>query len=207
MDIYQNFEDLCKTEKENIDFRVVISRQTHSNILIIAPHGGCIEPGTSEIAKEVAGADFSLALFEGIKPKDNKRLHITSTHFDEPRCMALVQASDTVVSVHGEKSSGCAVYIGGSDRKLKKDIQSVLNQYGYTVHTQKNHDLPGVSPKNICNRGRHGKGVQLEISAGLRKTFFQPLPAKGPKIITPRLVKFSSAIRDGLIASGRFHKK
>jgi phage replication-related protein YjqB (UPF0714/DUF867 family) len=42
----------------------------------VAPHGGAIEPGTSEVAKQVADNDLSLFIFEGIKPKGNKRLHI-----------------------------------------------------------------------------------------------------------------------------------
>jgi len=80
-----------------------------SNTIIVAPHGGAIEPGTSEVAREVANNDLSLAIFEGIKPRNNDRLHITSTNFDEPRCVALVQESDTVVAIHGEGSpeSGC----------------------------------------------------------------------------------------------------
>jgi phage replication-related protein YjqB (UPF0714/DUF867 family) len=31
------------------------------------------------------------------------------------------------------------------------------------------HRFPGRHPRNICNRGRSGEGVQLELSEGLRK--------------------------------------
>ena len=33
---------------------------------------------------------------------------------------------------------------------------------------KQNSKYRGVNPKNICNRGATGKGVQLEISRGLR---------------------------------------
>jgi phage replication-related protein YjqB (UPF0714/DUF867 family) len=33
--------------------------------------------------------------------------------------------------------------------------------------------LLGMKPDNICNRSRSGRGVQLEISAGLRREFFK----------------------------------
>jgi phage replication-related protein YjqB (UPF0714/DUF867 family) len=53
-------------------------------VAVIAPHGGGIEPGTSELATAIAGDDFSLYLFEGLKSAGNGELHITSTNFDEP---------------------------------------------------------------------------------------------------------------------------
>jgi phage replication-related protein YjqB (UPF0714/DUF867 family) len=32
------------------------------------------------------------------------------------------------------------------------------------------HRFPGRHPRNICNRGRSGEGVQLELSEQLRKS-------------------------------------
>ena len=68
---------------------------------VLAPHGGAIEPGTSEIAAAVAGEDLSLYCFEGLKGRVHSRLHITSHLFDEPECLALVAASDRVLAMHG----------------------------------------------------------------------------------------------------------
>jgi phage replication-related protein YjqB (UPF0714/DUF867 family) len=74
---------------------------------LIAPHGGGIEPGTSEVADAIAATDFSFYAFEGIKADGNRRdLHITSRRFDEPRCVDLVKASPQVISIHGEDSNG-----------------------------------------------------------------------------------------------------
>jgi phage replication-related protein YjqB (UPF0714/DUF867 family) len=55
-------------------------------VAIIAPHGGKIEPGTSEIAAAIAGDDYSLYRFQGLRDRPREELHITSAKFDEPTC-------------------------------------------------------------------------------------------------------------------------
>ncbi len=173
MDVYRSFAELSEFEREDLDFRIHTVKRERSSIIIVAPHGGAIEPGTSEVAKEVAKNDLSLAIFEGIKSKNNKRLHITSTNFDEPRCVELVQKADTVIAIHGEGSDELSVFLGGRDVELGAKLKSVLEWRGYAVKTHENSDLHGLNEANICNRGRQGVGVQLELSSGLRQTFFQ----------------------------------
>ncbi len=78
-DMYANFAALNAMEREGVDFCVcVVPRETISTV-ILAPHGGGIELGTSEVAKQIAGEDLSCATFEGRKPTGNSHLHITST--------------------------------------------------------------------------------------------------------------------------------
>jgi phage replication-related protein YjqB (UPF0714/DUF867 family) len=203
MDVYRNFAELGEAEREDIDFRVSAVRREGSRTVIVAPHGGAIEPGTSEVAKAVANNDLSLATFEGIKPENNKRLHITSTNFDEPRCVKLVKESDTVVAIHGEGSFGRSVFLGGRDHCLCAELRSALERCGFDVKMHENPDLQGVAAENICNRGRQGMGVQLELSSGLRRTFFQSLTDQGRKKPTDGMVRFASAVREGLHAAGR----
>jgi phage replication-related protein YjqB (UPF0714/DUF867 family) len=203
MDVYRNFAELSEAESEDIDFRISAVKREGSSTVIVAPHGGDIEPGTSEVANEVANNDLSLAIFEGIKPRGNKRLHITSTNFDEPRCVKLVNESDTVVAIHGEGSNELSVFLGGRDDELCAQLKEALERYGYTVKTHGNPDLHGLNESNICNRGRHGVGVQLELSSGLRQTFFQSLTDKGRKKPTDELVRFAAAVRKGLHTAGR----
>jgi len=198
MDVYRNFAELSKTEREDIDFYISAVKREGSNTIIVAPHGGAIEPGTSEVAKEVANNDLSLAIFEGIKPKNNNRLHITSTNFDEPRCVKLVQDSDNVVAIHGEGSPELSVFLGGRDNDLGAQLKAVLERHGYAVKTHRNPELQGLASTNICNRGRHSAGVQLELSSGLRLTFFQSLTTKGRKKLTDELFRFAAAVREGL---------
>lgn len=202
MDLYQTFAELSKEESENIDFCVSAIRIEGSVTIIAAPHGGGIEPGTSEVAREIAKTDLSLAIFEGKKTTGNARLHITSTNFDEPRCAELIQNAYNVVVIHGERSEEAVVFIGGRDAKLCGQLQAALEQYGYAVKNHKSSDLQGLSTANICNRGRRGAGVQLELSAGLRETFFESLTYKGRKRPTDQLARFATAIREGLHAAG-----
>ena len=203
MDMYRNFAELGEAEREDIDFRIFAVKREGSTTAIVAPHGGAIEPGTSEVVKVVANDDLSVAIFEGIKPENNKSLHITSTNFDEPRCVELVQESDTVVAIHGEASSELFVFLGGRDAELGAQLKAALDRYGYAVKIHGNPDLHGLAAENICNRGRHGVGVQLELSSGLRRTFFQSLTDKGRKKPTDELVRFATAVREGLHAAGR----
>ena len=85
---------------------------------IIAPHGGKIEPRTSDLARRIAGDDYNFYCFEGIKDKDNACLHITSHRFDEPGAIKLVSKSDLVVAVHACTGTAGLVHIGGLDKKL-----------------------------------------------------------------------------------------
>ena len=62
------------------------------------------------------------------------------------------------------------IYVGGRDKKLKRIIQTTLQ--GIEIPTGESSRLQGIKPENICNRSRSGQGVQLEISAGLRKEFY-----------------------------------
>ena len=74
---YKSFSELCRSEREGVSYqRKVANRQ--SRFAIIAPHGGRIEPGTSEITKAIAGTQFSYYTFDGIRQEGNELLHITS---------------------------------------------------------------------------------------------------------------------------------
>jgi phage replication-related protein YjqB (UPF0714/DUF867 family) len=98
-DKYPNFESLRRAESAE-DFRIDC-RHRRSTVAIVAPHGGKIEPGTSTIAAAIAADDYCLYRFEGRKRRNNCDLHITSTQFDEPECLALISGCDQVVAIHG----------------------------------------------------------------------------------------------------------
>jgi phage replication-related protein YjqB (UPF0714/DUF867 family) len=166
-DKYENFAALAGAEREGVDYRVR-TKARQARVTVIAPHGGGIEPGSSQIAEAIAGSDYNFCSFEGLKPSGNRDLHITSTHFDEPRCRALVAAADHVVAVHGYASSERAIYMGGMDRTLRDAIAAVLEKAGFKTDNFGKPQLAGISPQNICNRGKRGQGVQMEISRALR---------------------------------------
>jgi len=137
---------------------------------VIAPHGGLIEPGASEIARAIAGENFNLYLFEGIKPRRNfKDLHITSQHFDEPKCLGLLAECEIVIAIHGYIANDERVLVGGLDKSLGKKITFSLGRLGLTVMSD-GHKYQALDKNNICNRGSSGRGVQLEISGVLRRS-------------------------------------
>jgi len=99
-DKYGSFDELRSREREGADFRIrVMPRETLA--AIIAPHGGMIEPGTSDIAAAIAGNYYGLYCFEGLRDRPHRDLHITSANFREPKCVELVGGCDLVVAVHG----------------------------------------------------------------------------------------------------------
>jgi len=197
-DKYCTFADLADHELEGKDFRIAC-RLRKSPYAIVAPHGGSIEPGTSQIANAVAGANLSFYAFEGLKPSDNGVLHITSTRFDEPRCLALIAEARTVITIHGRDGADQIVFLGGLDTALARRIEAALDAAGFTVRRDDDLDLQGTSRENLCNRGISGVGVQLEISNGLRRTLFRSLRVRGRGFFTHRFPIFTGALRGALL--------
>lgn len=196
-DKYGDFTELARHEAANTDYRVCT--RYAGPTLVLAPHAGGIEPGTSELAEAIAAGDHSLYLFEGLKRADNGDLHITSTHFDEPECLNALQRSDTVLAIHGEDSETAVVYVGGRDKAGRNRIATELRAAGFDVRDIERPNLAGESAANICNRGRSGGGVQLEIGAGLRRSFFRRLSPRAERQHTTDPFKgFVTAVRAGL---------
>jgi phage replication-related protein YjqB (UPF0714/DUF867 family) len=194
-DKYSEYRELSTAQKRGKDFQVRFRRR-NGNTVVLAPHGGGIEPGTSEIADAIAGADLSFYAFEGIKPKRNRELHITSTHFDEPRCNALIGVADRVIAIHGQNGNQDKALLGGRDLATIRRLRQSLEQEGFHIEVGGSPKLQGRSADNICNRGAHGRGVQIEICDGMRRTFFQDARTRrGRRIKTQRFRDFVSAVR------------
>jgi phage replication-related protein YjqB (UPF0714/DUF867 family) len=194
-DKYANFGALAKAEKRGTGFRVRLRRRSAVTV-VIAPHGGGIEPGTSEIAEAIAGADLSFYAFEGMKVRHNGHLHITSTNFDEPRCAALIAGSERVVAIHGQRREDDVVLPGGRDKARIQHLRESLRQSGFPVQNTRNPRLEGGDVANICNLGMQRAGVQIELSEGMRRTFFQSLGTRrGRQTRTQRFRDFVAAVR------------
>lgn len=194
---YRDYQQLIMWEREGRDFSIHV-REGSSGIAVIAPHGGGIEPGTMELADEIAGEAHNLYCFEGIKRAKNADLHITSELFNEPRGMDIVKRSRTVLSLHGCNGQEEAVYVGGLDTDLREKIRGFLIQAGFNAEPSPRPEIQGQSENNICNRCRSGKGIQLEISRGLRKNMFKDLTREGRKNRTAIFHSFVSVLRDVL---------
>jgi phage replication-related protein YjqB (UPF0714/DUF867 family) len=196
-DTYSGWLELSRHETEGRDFSVEC-RDAGSRVAVVAPHGGAIEPGTSEIARAIAGPDWSWYDFRGLKRERNSVLHVTSTHFDEPRCLRLLTSCETVLTVHGEGAVTDIAWLGGLDDAAGVRLRGTLEAAGFVARRHPEPALQGMHPDNLCNRGRRGAGVQLELSKGLRRTLFAGLDRAGRDRPTARLGVFAEAVRAAL---------
>jgi phage replication-related protein YjqB (UPF0714/DUF867 family) len=170
--VFRDFAALDHATTEGVDYRREL-RRTGAGVAHIAVHGGGIEAGTAEAADAVArlnGQDYYA--FVGLRNSGNGALHITSTHFDEPQCVALQRSARATVAYHGCAGGRPMVHLGGGDQNLKRRIGDALVDAGFAVDWATAEDLDGSDRRNICNRNASGAGVQLELSTALRASFF-----------------------------------
>ena len=172
---YPSFKSLADARVEGRDFIRVVKLISGAKVAVIAPHGGRIEPRTETIASTLAGNDFSLYCFISRLPKDEANLHIASQRFVDPACLELVRLHPYVVAIHGWSRPSESILIGGLDTDLGNKLAAESRTLRVETHT----DAPGLAgthPINICNRGKAGRGVQLEFTKLLRNSSrLQPL--------------------------------
>ena len=185
---YKNFEELAQREVEGKGFQIR-HHTRDERVLIMAPHGGKIEPATSMIAEAIAGENYSYYSFEGIKEEGNGVLHIESHLFDEPRGLQAAQKADIVITVHGQLDHKEGfIMVGGLHVDLRSEVRRRLEAAGFQTRTPP-EGLQGIDPENICNRGKLKGGVQLEVSRKERDLL---------KTDKERLERLASAVRKAI---------
>jgi phage replication-related protein YjqB (UPF0714/DUF867 family) len=196
VDKYGSYEELLQNEQE--DHFEIRHQERSSGVVVIAPHGGGIEPGTSEIAEGVAGTEHTFYAFEGLMPSGNRELHITSTNFDEPIGLEIAQKAQQVVTIHGCAKKEEVVHLGGLDSDLKNKIKACLTTKEFRVKESQILAVQGASRDNICNRSKNGRGVQIEVSMGLRQRMFESLKRQERRHSTPTYDRFVSALKQAI---------
>lgn len=207
---------------ESRDYTRRYRRDAGASTAIIAPHGGGIEAGTSELCLAIAGyhpATFAPSsptydywMFEGIRRENNSELHVTSTRCDDPVALSMVSSVDLALGVHGCTPTGAgpaygteAVLVGGAHGTFRQYLVEELTAKGFDAVDASGHpSLGGTSPENICNRTRTGAGAQLEIMVELRATMFGINTREGRKTSTnQRFDDFVTAARHAIARVGR----
>jgi phage replication-related protein YjqB (UPF0714/DUF867 family) len=185
---YRSFEELQSQEREGKDYQIRFDSRDE-RALIMAPHGGKIEPTTSMIAEAIAGSSYSYYSFEGLKEEGNDILHIESHLFDEPQALQAARQADVVITVHGQlnRQEGF-VMVGGLHVDLRPEIRHRLEAAGFQTRTPP-EGLQGIDPENICNRGRLKAGIQLEVSRKERDLL---------RTDKERLDRFANAVREAI---------
>ncbi|MEU4289762.1 poly-gamma-glutamate hydrolase family protein [Kribbella sp. NPDC026596] len=184
---------------------------------ILAPHGGGIEAGTSELCLAIAGyhpadliptpADGPLHdywMFEGLRDSGNSELHVTSTGCDDHVARALAAGSLNAVGLHGCTTSEAelpngtqAVLVGGLNTTFKSHLLTRLTAARIrAIDADSVPDLNGDEPLNIANRTLLGVGAQLELTTPLRRAMFRINTRADRKNTTLRLFwSFTTAAR------------
>lgn len=192
-DTYSCFAELEKAEDKK-SYNITYDMKNRSSVYaIMAPHGGKIELGTTEVSIAIARNDLSLYIFDANKSNKNKTLHITSSRFDEPKCEKMLVNVETVLAIHGAADPDGdpkeIVWVGGNLRKkFEIHLKEKLGPLGFLVEF--NHKFAGEEPRNICNRGTSQQGMQLELTKSLRERL------KGDADL---LSKFSDAVRTAMM--------
>jgi len=186
--------------------------------VIIAPHGGGIEPGTSELCLAVAGyhpamlpetppagVTYDYWMFEGLRPDDNDKLHVTSTGCDDEVALSLCGGALHALSLHGFRPDPVdeqVVLIGGANGPLRRSLRVRLDAAGFKavdagVPADGDPELDGDDPCNIVNRTLLRMGCQLELSLPLRQAMFGEFTRSRRKHTTNQLFwAFVAVCRD-----------
>jgi phage replication-related protein YjqB (UPF0714/DUF867 family) len=188
--------------------------------VILAPHGGGIERGTSELCLAVAGhhpanlpvtppagVTYDYWMFEGIRDAGNADLHVTSTGCDDLVAVTLCAGALGALSLHGFKPENLdpprpadeqLIFLGGCDDLLRGLLEETLADVDLPVEAAAG-ELDGDSVCNIVNRTMRDRGTQLELSEALRDTMFTRNTRPARKHTTTEVFwRFVAACRDAL---------
>jgi phage replication-related protein YjqB (UPF0714/DUF867 family) len=187
---------------------------------ILAPHGGGIEPGTSELCLAVAGyhpanlpqippagVTYDYWMLEGVRDRDNAELHVRSTGCDDGVAVSLCAGSLNALALHGFQpgppdmsEDDQVVLVGGGNAILQGYLLEGLRKAEFDARDASQHgELDGDATCNIVNHTLLGMGAQLELSTPLRDAMFtQHTRPRRKHTTTQRFWTFVAACRDAL---------
>src|SRR5438128_6619861 len=167
---------------------------THTGLVVIAPHGGDIEPHTDQqverVASRLAAKGVSLWRCKGFKGEAAfARWHITSTDIHEasfPRLSSIISRGFThAVAFHGfdDPEIPFGILIGGAapypyKQDIETAIKGAITGSDLTVHiASPDEKFGGDSLQNIVNRLTAGgaNGIQIEQSPRARSSHWQDI--------------------------------
>lgn len=184
-DQFHSFAELSAHYQEEHDFNIR-TFERGARLSVFAIHGGGMEPGTSQLSREIAGLDLNLYLFNATladpdpwvagQANANQPLHLTSKAFDEPRALKMTQAEglEDCVSIHGfggaDRPAAC---VGGGNERRMTSVGHLLSRLFLDLGSEWQIEFPcthypGKHRDNIINRCPN-QGVQIEFSRVARK--------------------------------------
>ena len=156
-------------------YQIQFNDTRNSNVKLFAPHGGCIEPGTGILVRELACDNFDYYVFQGMMKKNCfGTLHISSTRYDEPCCHRMARQSMLALAIHGCDTNKEFIEVGGGSTELVTHLYNYLVAQGFPAGRASGH-RKGKDKRNFINQAKL-KGIQLELSTGFRKELFHDFP-------------------------------
>lgn len=145
---------------------------SHDETVICAGHGGAVEPGTAELALEVAMDDDSATCWTTMGYEGDgsafDRFHPPSKAIDPPEYPLLGEIADRgferVLSIHGLADDEVVVG-GGTDDETKESVADRLDgALSVPVRVATDGQYAGVHPENFVNwLAESDGGLQLEL--------------------------------------------
>jgi phage replication-related protein YjqB (UPF0714/DUF867 family) len=179
---------------------------THTGLMVIAPHGGDIEPHTDQqaehVASRLAAKGVSLWRCKGFKGEAAfVRWHITSTDIHEasfPGLSSIISRGFTyAVAFHGfdDPEIPFDILIGGAasyplKQEIETAIKGAITGSDITVHIAfPDEKFAGDSLKNIVNRLTAGgaNGIQVEQSPRARSKHWRDIADEVANVYSPKL--------------------
>jgi phage replication-related protein YjqB (UPF0714/DUF867 family) len=149
--------------------------ELRSTVGFMALHGGSLERGTAEIAREAA--ERSGASYYGVIQPERLRWHVPSAAFDpahSPTLAAFIDHVDVALAIHGygRPDLFTTVLLGGHNRTLCDRIATTLTttlpDYTFEADLERvPRELRGQNPANPVNLPRFG-GAQIELPPRIR---------------------------------------
>jgi phage replication-related protein YjqB (UPF0714/DUF867 family) len=222
LDVYASNSDLYADPRmvERVDYRRRFKRhRPRTTSVVLAPHGGGIEFGTSELCLAIAGVHPATRvpigqthdywMFEGLRSYANDLLHVTSSNCDDRVAVALVGGAAHALGLHGCTAVAAglpeharAVLVGGRDRAFRLLLLTNLRRAGFQAVDAADHpELGGYDRTNIANRTKTRRGAQLELTTPLRTAMFTAHTRPERKhSTTPLFWGFVDAVRVAIAA-------
>ena len=172
---------------------------------ILAPHGGGIEPGTSELCLAVAGyhpaslsqippveVTYDYWMFEGLREHGNPRLHVTSTGCDDGVAVSLCAGSLNALTLHGflpqppMSEDDQVVLVGGGNPDLRCHLLEGLCAAGSTRGTPARRGSLTATPRATSSTAPCSAWARSWSSAGRCAMRCSPsTPARGASTPPP----------------------
>ncbi len=149
---------------EGTDYTISSVNIPNRNVVVLSIHGGKIELKTSNISNDLANLynwnryDFnghgSSSCLDGLS--QFKRLHITSSNFDDPQALGLVQSHPKSVSIHGYGDhrgySNGTICVGGKNTAQRSAFIDYIanNQSTFSHYTLQGIDATQAQSGEVC---------------------------------------------------------